>query len=464
MSIYNQIAVQTDSELFIASHTLASVIGAPLKLYTDEMILYDFELNDIIVTENSVWKQIDYILRYYGESVTVPTTVAYLGIFSFLISTINKAECEKICMALASVPESHEYYSDLVASSIVFYLHPELDSLLNYERDQSLVSKITDWLTQSVKFLTFDPFDLIRDTSSKITYLPQHQRNNLEYNFYPIIKVEEGKVLGEGGTCRVYASGKYAVKVISNEWGYKSSLNEIITLITLKHRNIISLRSFTLTPESASIIMDRAESSLDSILYPTKEAFFKSQEDWEEVYIYGKIRKIRFINFISDLLHGLSYVHSQGICELDIKPQNLLVDDNRLLITDLGTARHFTHTLREGKINISTPYYRDIRLNELYLKYHNAWPSVFVEWSYEVDVWAAGLTIVEILTGIMMLFTPSADQIEMVKEIVDKTYQVLTNKFSCITNPNLRKMVTQMLDGDKDLRITVDQALTLLSQ
>ncbi len=43
--------------------------------------------------------------------------------------------------------------------------------------------------------------------------------------------------------------------------------------------------------------------------------------------------------YLYQLFKGLLYLHSRNICHRDIKPQNLLVKENKLVIADLGSAK-----------------------------------------------------------------------------------------------------------------------------
>ena len=63
--------------------------------------------------------------------------------------------------------------------------------------------------------------------------------------------------------------------------------------------------------------------------------------------------------FMYQLFRSLAYIHSQGICHRDIKPQNLLLDPESatLKLCDFGSAKQ----LIRGELNVSyicSRYYR----------------------------------------------------------------------------------------------------------
>ena len=63
--------------------------------------------------------------------------------------------------------------------------------------------------------------------------------------------------------------------------------------------------------------------------------------------------------YVYQLFRSLAYIHSQGICHRDIKPQNLLLDPNTgvLKLCDFGSAK----ILVENEPNVSyicSRYYR----------------------------------------------------------------------------------------------------------
>ena len=49
----------------------------------------------------------------------------------------------------------------------------------------------------------------------------------------------------------------------------------------------------------------------------------------------------RALSWLEDVLNGLSYLHQQQLCHLDIKPDNVLIDDtDKAVISDLGCLTH----------------------------------------------------------------------------------------------------------------------------
>ena len=65
--------------------------------------------------------------------------------------------------------------------------------------------------------------------------------------------------------------------------------------------------------------------------------------------------------FVYQMLRGLNYMHSIGVCHRDLKPQNMLVKGKRLVICDFGSAK----VLHPGEHNISYICSRCYRAPEL---------------------------------------------------------------------------------------------------
>jgi len=66
------------------------------------------------------------------------------------------------------------------------------------------------------------------------------------------------------------------------------------------------------------------------------------------------------IDYIQQTCRGLAYAHQQGFVHCDIKPQNLMVSDEKVLkITDFGISRALDSVTREEQTDVvwGSPYY-----------------------------------------------------------------------------------------------------------
>uniref|UniRef100_A0AAX7VGU1 [tau protein] kinase n=1 Tax=Astatotilapia calliptera TaxID=8154 RepID=A0AAX7VGU1_ASTCA len=93
--------------------------------------------------------------------------------------------------------------------------------------------------------------------------------------------------------------------------------------------------------------------------------------------------------YMYQLFRSLAYIHSQGVCHRDIKPQNLLVDPESaiLKLCDFGSAKQ----LVRGEPNVSYICSRYYRAPEL----------IFgaTDYTSNIDIWSAGCVLAELLLG-----------------------------------------------------------------
>lgn len=140
------------------------------------------------------------------------------------------------------------------------------------------------------------------------------------------------------------------------------------------------------------------------------------------------------------LFRALAYIHSQGICHRDIKPQNLLLDPNSgiLKLCDFGSAK----ILVENEPNVSYICSRYYRAPELIFGATNYTtkigvlprpPVSFYVADWDVDVWSTGCVMAELMLG-QPLF-PGESGIDQLVEII-KVLGTPTREQIRTMNPN----------------------------
>ncbi|XP_047339393.1 G-type lectin S-receptor-like serine/threonine-protein kinase SD2-5 isoform X2 [Impatiens glandulifera] len=190
--------------------------------------------------------------------------------------------------------------------------------------------------------------------------------------------------LGEGGFGSVFegtlSNGvKVAVKFLDGfDKLKKSFLAEVETIGNIHHVNLVKLIGYCAEESHTLLIYEyMSNRSLD------KWIFYKNQE----VRLSWELRK----KIIIDIAKGLAYLHEdcrQKILHLDIKPQNILLDENfNAKISDFGLAKlvekdhsQIITTLR-GTPGYIAPEWLSLNITE------------------KVDVYSFGVVVMEILCG-----------------------------------------------------------------
>lgn len=189
-----------------------------------------------------------------------------------------------------------------------------------------------------------------------------------------------GDCVGKGAFGAVYRALNWgtgetvAVKQIRLTDLPKSELRvimlEIDLLKNLDHPNIVKYRGFVKTPETLNIILEYCENgSLNSI---TKN--------------FGRFPENLVALYMSQVLHGLLYLHEQGVIHRDIKGANILTTKQGLVkLADFGVASR-TAGLNESSV-VGTPYWMAPEVIEL------------TGATTASDIWSLGCTVIELLDG-----------------------------------------------------------------
>ncbi|CAM8992556.1 unnamed protein product [Rhodiola kirilowii] len=192
------------------------------------------------------------------------------------------------------------------------------------------------------------------------------------------------KKLGEGGFGSVFegklSNGTHiAVKVLDGVGHIKKSfLAEVETIGSVHHFNLVTLIGFCAEKSHRALVYEyMPNGSLEKWIFKPKA---ENMLDWKQ-------RR----NIILDIAKGLSYLHEdcrQKIVHLDIKPQNILLDEKfNAKVSDFGLSK----LIDKDQSNVMT----QMRGTPGYLA--PEWlNSVITE---KVDVYSFGIVVLEILCG-----------------------------------------------------------------
>ncbi|KAJ0669753.1 putative protein kinase RLK-Pelle-SD-2b family [Helianthus annuus] len=224
------------------------------------------------------------------------------------------------------------------------------------------------------------------DAETEDEYLDQvpGMPTRFSYEDLKIATANFSKKLGEGGFGSVFEGvledgSKIAVKCLEGLSHMKKSfLAEVQSIGSIHHVNLVRLRGFCTWKSQRFLVYDfMCNGSLDRWIY---HGFREQILEWE-------CRK----KIILDIAKGLAYLHEecrQKIIHLDIKPQNILLDDDfNAKVSDFGLSKLIDRNQSQVMTTMrGTPGY----LAPEWLS------SVITE---KVDVYSFGIVLLEILCG-----------------------------------------------------------------
>ena len=154
-------------------------------------------------------------------------------------------------------------------------------------------------------------------------------------------------------------------------------LKEARNIAALKHANIISIYDVFEENGTAYYVMEyHSAGSLGSFVEQC-----------------GALREEDALYYIRQVAEALRFVHASRIMHLDIKPDNILVDDDgNAVLIDFGQSKRYNE---KGKATSATP----IGISHGYAPMEQYNPRGVREFSPATDVYSLGATLFTLLTG-----------------------------------------------------------------
>ncbi|KAK4529481.1 hypothetical protein CCYA_CCYA01G0338 [Cyanidiococcus yangmingshanensis] len=206
-------------------------------------------------------------------------------------------------------------------------------------------------------------------------------------HFYTVDTFELGQVLGRGGYGVVYM----ARNVRTNEIVAIKSFHAVDsghTLCTvdprafkeqrlwkrLRHENIVEYKG--------SFIGEKGDLNL----------VIEYVDGWslaEHLAQFNEFHEPLVREITRQVLHGLAYLHTHGVTHRDLKPGNIMVNQNGVVkITDFGVSSCVDlQTAGSGHTMVGTPWYIAPEMIE------------GRPYDHSVDIWSLGCTVLELATG-----------------------------------------------------------------
>ncbi|KAK7496091.1 hypothetical protein BaRGS_00012792 [Batillaria attramentaria] len=245
------------------------------------------------------------------------------------------------------------------------------------------------------------------------------------------------KELGRGATSCVFKCDQYgtdthwAVKIINKNVDKKVVCSEIGILLRMSSPYVIRLKEVYETPSQLFLVLELVTGG----------------ELFDRIVTQGFYSEKDAARAVSDILHGVLYLHQNGVVHRDLKPENLLyesmTDGCKLKIADFGLSRIIEPEIQMSTV-CGTPGYcaPEVLRGEPYTQ--------------AVDLWSVGVITYILLCGYEPFF--AEDEAQMYRMIIKGQYTFDEQYWGEISE-NAKDFVCKLLVLDPKKRPTAADAL-----
>lgn len=407
----------------------------------------------------------DIINRFDGKLI-IPSIITYVRSISDLLK-IEQEYVEDITIIIASDGQYYDLNPTLVAIDIICYA--------SYLFDYDVKSLVCGGLVGNIhrtclKFIENNNslFPVINDRilSKKNTIIgitlyekpkiniaaretAPVEKNPIEYKKLNIIANGKNRIV----TLRHFNGERVAIKKIIDDYG----ICEIAIMKCVESPFILSAKSFYFKGSNTYIVMEKAIRDLHNeiTIYSGgmgnyNETYYKCQPVFEDYVIDLRDRR----KIAKQIIQGVDCLHRHGIIHGDIKPQNILMFENKnIKLADFGLSKIGITERNDSRMknkNIFSLWYRPYEFllpNE----------SDYLKYGAEVDMWAVGCVLIEMETGIVPFNGDNN------KEMILKIDRLLERNLNWLKDGIFKEMILGMLNRDPENRLISSDALEMLN-
>lgn len=179
-----------------------------------------------------------------------------------------------------------------------------------------------------------------------------------------------------------------AIKVLDKEQIQKLNMGnqikkEISIMKTLRHKYIVGMKEVLASKTKIFIVLDLVTGG----------------ELFDKIVSVGRFNEVKARFYFSQLIEGVEYCHSQGVCHRDLKPENLLLDEHgNLKISDFGLSSLYVGDA-DGNGTKRTEILHTTCGTPNYVA-----PEVLADAGYDgkkADAWSIGVILYVLLAGFL---------------------------------------------------------------
>ncbi|XVF63003.1 hypothetical protein PTKIN_Ptkin09bG0054000 [Pterospermum kingtungense] len=253
-------------------------------------------------------------------------------------------------------------------------------------------------------------------------------------------KYRLGRILGRGSFAKVHeasllddSNSVVAVKIIDKTKTVDAAMEpRIIGEVSAMHRlqhhpNILKIHEVMATKTKIYLVMELASGG---------ELFAK-------VLRRGRLAEPAARRYFSQLVSALNFCHQNGVAHRDLKPQNLLLDQNgNLKVSDFGLSA-LPEQLSDGLLHTAcgTPAYTA--------------PEVVRRKGYngsKADAWSCGVILFVLLAGYLPF--DDSNLVTMYKKIHRREFQ-----FPSWISKQAKSVIWQLLDPNPNTRMSIEKLM-----